>query len=254
VVAIVLVGVGEGNELAPVGVDDLSDPPHPETASRAAVTTPIEKSLRMSAAYSRLVRENAPMVEIAPGLRRWTSWHDQWEEDVGSLAAETSDGLVLIDPIDPPREVAQPDHVLVTVYWHGRSTGEIGAKRVWASTRSNKPLKGRGIEVTDPFRAGDELPGGIRAFQTARSAEVVYWLPDQRAVAVGDVLLGAGAKPQATSDPLRLCPERWLGKRTHHDLRKTLRPLLELPVERVLVSHGVPILSGGKHALSATLE
>ena len=194
------------------------------------------------------------MVEIAPGLRRWTAFHDHWEEDVGSLAVETSDGLVLIDPIDPPSEVAAADHVLITVYWHGRSTGTLGAKRVWASARSERPLKSRGIEVTDPFRAGDALPGGIRAFQTARSAEVVYWLPDQRAVVVGDVLLGVGAKPRPTSDPLRLCPERWLGKGTHDDLRRTLRPLLDLPVERVLVSHGEPILSGGKQALAAALD
>ena len=194
------------------------------------------------------------MLEVAPGLHRWTAWHDHWEEDVGSLAVKTNDGLVLIDPIDPPRELATPDHVLVTVYWHGRSSGELSARRVWASTRSNQPLKNRGIEVTDAFRAGDELPGGIQAFQTARSAEVVYWLPDQRALVVGDVLLGAGAKPRPTSDPLRLCPERWLGKGTHEELRKTLRPLLDLPVERVLVSHGVPILSDGKHALAAALD
>ena len=196
----------------------------------------------------------ASMLEITPGLRRWTAFHDHWEEDVGSLAVQTSDGLVLIDPIDPPNEVAAADHVLITVYWHGRSTGTLGAKRVWASARSERPLKSRGIEVTDPFRAGDALPGGIRAFQTARSAEVVYWLPDQRAVVVGDVLLGAGAKPRPTSDPLRLCPERWLGKATHDDLRRTLRPLLDLPVERVLVSHGEPILSGGKQALAAALD
>lgn len=193
------------------------------------------------------------MLEIAPGLRRWTARHEDWEEDVGSIAVETSDGLVLIDPIDPPRGVAA-DHVLVTVYWHGRSTGGIGANRVWASARSNRPLETRGIEVTDAFHAGDELPGGIRAFQTARSAEVVYWLPDQSAVVVGDVLLGAGAKPRPTSDPLRLCPERWLGKGTHDELRRTLRPLLDLPVESVLVSHGVPILSGGKQALAAALS
>jgi hypothetical protein len=193
------------------------------------------------------------MLEIAPGLRRWTAWHGHWEEDVGSLAVETSDGLVLIDPIEPPRDVQKPDHVLVTVFWHGRSTGELGAERVWAPTRSAQPLRNRGVDVTDAFRETDALPGGIRAFQTARVAEVVYWLPDQKAVVVGDVLLGAGAKPHATSDPLRLCPERWLGKASHKDLRESLRPLLELPVERVLVSHGEPVLRDGKRALGAVL-
>jgi glyoxylase-like metal-dependent hydrolase (beta-lactamase superfamily II) len=160
---------------------------------------------------------------------------------------------VLVDPLEPPPDVRGADHVLVTIYWHGRSTEETGAKRVWASTRSAQPLRNRGIGVTDVFRAGDELPGGIQAFQTPRAAEVVYWLPEQRALAVGDVLLGAGAKPRPTDAPLRLCPERWLGKGTHDDLRASLRSLLELPVERVLVSHGRPVLSDGRDALAAAL-
>lgn len=193
------------------------------------------------------------MIEVAPGLRRWTAYHDDWEEQVGSLALETDDGLVLIDPIDPPRGLRKPDHVLLTVFWHGRSTAELKAKRVWAQTRSAQPLRNRGVDVTDAFSPGDELPGGLEAFATARVNEVVYWLPKQRSIAVGDVLLGAGAKPRATSDALRLCPERWLGKRTHDDLRETLQPLLELPVQRVLVSHGEPVLRAGKAALARVL-
>jgi glyoxylase-like metal-dependent hydrolase (beta-lactamase superfamily II) len=194
------------------------------------------------------------MDQLAPGLRRWTAWHDEWEQDVGSLAVETSDGLVLIDPIDPPPELRRPAHVLITVFWHERATADLGGGRVWAPTRSARPLESRGISVTDPFRAGDELPGGIQAFQTPRVSEVVFWLPEHRAVAVGDVLLGAGAKPRATSDPLRLCPERWLGKASHDDLRTSLRPLLDLPVEQVLVSHGEPVLRDAKAALAAVLR
>jgi glyoxylase-like metal-dependent hydrolase (beta-lactamase superfamily II) len=173
---------------------------------------------------------------------------------VGSLALETSDGLVLIDPLDAPPDLGHADHVLVTVYWHGRTTRSVDAKHVWAPKRSAQPLRNRGIAVTDAFRAGDELPGGIRAFQTARAAEVIYWLPQQRALAVGDVLLGAGAKPRPTDERLRLCPERWLGKRTHDDLRASLRPVLELPVERVLVSHGLPVLGDGEAALATVLS
>ncbi len=192
--------------------------------------------------------------EIAPGLRRWTAFHDHWEEQVASLALETDDGLVLIDPLEPPRALRRPDHVLLTVYWHARSTKDLEPGRVWAPSRSAQPLRNRGVDVTDAFTAGDELPGGLGAFQTARVNEVAFWLPAQRAVAVGDVLLGAGAKPRATDDPLRLCPERWLGKHTHADLRETLRPLLGLPVERVLVAHGGPVLRSGRRALEHVLS
>jgi glyoxylase-like metal-dependent hydrolase (beta-lactamase superfamily II) len=190
------------------------------------------------------------LAEIAPGLRRWTAQHKEWREDVGCLAVETDDGLVLIDPLDPPRKLPSPAHVLLTVHWHARSTR---ARSVWAHRRAVRMLANRGVEVTRPFAPGDALPGGIRAFETPRPGEVVYWLPRQRALAVGDVLLGAGAKPRATDAPLRLCPERWLGKATHDDLRASLAPLRELPVVRVLVSHGQPVLRGGARALADAL-
>jgi glyoxylase-like metal-dependent hydrolase (beta-lactamase superfamily II) len=191
--------------------------------------------------------------QLAPGLRRWTAWRDGWDEDVGCVAVDTDDGLVLIDPLDPPAEVSKPAHVLVTVFWHDRSIKDVGAPRVWAPSRSKRPLESRGVTVTDT--ADGELPGGIRAFTTPRPSEVVYYVPQAQALVVGDVLLGAGAKPRATDDPLRLCPERWLGtKATHDDLRASLAPLLDLAVERVLVSHGAPVLANGKRELERVLR
>jgi glyoxylase-like metal-dependent hydrolase (beta-lactamase superfamily II) len=190
------------------------------------------------------------LAEVAPGLRRWTAWHEEWEENVGCLAVDTDDGLVLIDPLDPPGELSQPEHVLLTIHWHARSAQ---APHVWAHKRTARLLGNRGVELTDPIGSGSPLPGRIEAIETARPGEVAYWLPRQRAVAVGDVLLGAGAKPRDTGAPLRLCPERWLGKATHDDLRESLAPLLALPVSRVLVSHGKPVLRGGAAALAAAL-
>ena len=169
------------------------------------------------------------------------------------MAVDTDDGLVLIDPLDPPGDLGTPAHVLLTIYWHDRSTRETGAKHVWSSRRAARPLGNRGVAVTDDVARG-ALPGGIRAFPTARAGEVVYWLPDERAVVVGDVLLGAGAKPRATDAPLRLCPERWLGSKSHDDLKASLRPLLELPVEQVLVSHGEPVVADGQRLLAAVLR
>jgi glyoxylase-like metal-dependent hydrolase (beta-lactamase superfamily II) len=190
------------------------------------------------------------LTEIAPGLRRWTAWHEEWKQDVSCVAVDTDDGLVLIDPLDPPRELGRPEHALVSVFFHARSTK---ARHVWAEARIVRRLASRGVEVDHPFTAGDPLPGGIRAIQTARPSEVAYWLPRQKTVFVGDVLLGAGAKPHATDEPLRLCPERWLEGASYDDLRASLAPLLDLPVTRVLVSHGEPVLRGGARALETVL-
>ena len=190
-----------------------------------------------------------PAVQAEP-LTRWTSFSDAWREEVGSVAVQSSDGLVFIDPLSPPPDLGEPDHTLITVFFHARDA----RGRVWAPARIVRRLDNRGVTVTDPFAPGDTLPGGIRCFETAREGEVVYWLLEQRALVVGDVLLGAGAKPRATADPLRLCPARWVGPGGLDALRASLRPLLELPVEQVLVSHGLPVLSGAHAALEAALS
>jgi glyoxylase-like metal-dependent hydrolase (beta-lactamase superfamily II) len=103
--------------------------------------------------------------------------------------------------------------------------------------------------VTDAFRPGDALPGGVQALATVRGGEVVYWLPEHRSLVPGDVLLGNGTRG------VRMCPESWLPSgRTHADLAASLEPALELPVRRVLVSHGDPVLRGGKRALEEALR
>ena len=206
------------------------------------------------------------VAEIAPGLWRWTGWHEEWREDVGSVYCETEDGVVLVDPIVPPedadrfwqaldRDVRRLEarvHVLVTVYWHTRSAAAMVERygaRVWAATRARAAVARRAGVVTDSFRPGDRLPGGIEARPTVRGGEVVYWIPRHSALVPGDVLLGDGA------GGARMCPESWLpGAKKHADLAESLRPLLDLPVERILLSHGDPVLSGGAEALAHVLN
>lgn len=192
------------------------------------------------------------MDELRPGLRRWTAFHPEWKEDVGCVAVDTDDGLVLIDPLAPPADLPPAAHVLITVYWHTRDTSEVLRRtpdaRVWAASGSGSAAVGRRTGLTDAFRPDDPLPGGIEAFRTARGSEVVYWLPQHRALVPGDVILGA------EGGGLRLCPRSWLSeKMTLEDLAESLRPLLDLPVTRVLVSHGEPVLTGGRAALERAL-
>jgi glyoxylase-like metal-dependent hydrolase (beta-lactamase superfamily II) len=203
--------------------------------------------------------------EVAPGLWLWTSYHEEWKENVGSVYCETRDGALLIDPLVPSdaaehfwrsldRDVERAGgtvHVLVSVFWHTRSAAAMVERygaRIWAPRSGKAAIARRAGVVTDAFRPGDALPGGVEAYATARAAEVVYWLPEQRALVPGDVLLGAAG------GEVRMCPESWLpGKTGHKELAESLRPLLDLPVERVLVSHGAPVLEGGSAALAAAL-
>ena len=206
------------------------------------------------------------VLEIDDGLWRWTAHHPEWNEDVGCTYVATEDGAVLIDPLVPPEDTAKfwkaldrdvkrmkgRVHVLVTVFWHARSAAEMRERydaRIWAVKSGKAAIARRTGAVTDPFAIGDELPGGIEACRTARAAEVVYWVPEHSALVPGDVLIADG------KGGAKMCPADWLpAKVTHRDLAASLRPLLDLPVRRILLSHGRPVVTGGGRALERALE
>jgi hypothetical protein len=207
------------------------------------------------------------VTRIADGLWRWSTYYGEWRDEVGSVYLEADDAIVLIDPLVPEerdeaerfwraldRDVERaraPVHVLVTVFWHVRSAAEVVRRyrgRLHAVSRARAAIERRAGLTSVVFRPGDALPGGVEALPSGRATEVVFWLVAHAAVVPGDVLLGdAGGG-------VRLCPESWLPSGVGHArLRTALAPLLELPVERVLVSHGAPVLGGGHDALAKAL-
>ena len=102
--------------------------------------------------------------------------------------------------------------------------------------------------MTDVFRPGDPLPGGLEAHVARPRTEVVLWDPAARALIPGDTLLGA------EGGGLRMCPRGWLPQSaTIEQLRSKLLPLVELEPEMVLVSHGEPVLANGRDALATAL-
>ncbi len=122
--------------------------------------------------------------------------------------------------------------VLTTLAPHRRSREEV-SRRYGASTS----------------RAKRDLPAGVESIVLRGAAETMFWLPEVRTLVPGDRILGA------EGGGLRLCPESWLYwvKVDLEGLRSLLEPLLVLPIERVLVSHGEPVLSDGAGALRRCL-
>lgn len=199
--------------------------------------------------------------EVDPGLWLWTSFHEEWKQDVACAYLEAPDAVCLIDPLvpseDPERflraldrdveRLGRPVHVLVSVFWHARSARELAERydaEVWAPSRARLAVERRAGRAR-AFRPGDALPGGVEAHETARSNEVVLWLPSHRSLWAGDVIL----------EGPKLCPDSWLpGAVTQEDLRLSLLPLLDLDVERILLSHGESVLADGRAALRRLLE
>lgn len=207
------------------------------------------------------------VTRIADGLWRWSTYYGEWRDEVGSVYLEAEDAIVLVDPLVPEetdeaerfwraldRDVERagaPVHVLVTVFWHVRSAAAMVRRyrgRLHAPSRARAPIERRAGLRPDVFRAGEPLPGDVEAFASGRATEVVFWIPAHRAIVPGDVLLGDA------DGGVRFCPESWLPDGVGHEaLRVSLAPLLELPVERVLVSHGTPVLENGHAALAKAL-
>ena len=201
------------------------------------------------------------LVQILPGLWRWTTSHPAWRpgarsgspgdwpREVGSVLFEAADATVLIDPLVPDdggdallrrldraiRERSLPVSILTTIQFHRRSRDML-AERYGASTS----------------RARNRLPAGVESFPIRGAGETMFWLAEHRALVPGDRIIGA------KGGGLRTCPDSWLGYLPSGlsvaKLRARLRPLLELPIEAVLVSHGDPVLRAGRAALARALE
>jgi hypothetical protein len=198
----------------------------------------------------------ADLTEIDAGLWRWTARHPEWvagakpespgdwPPEVGSVAHESGGALTLIDPLLPAEaeglrawldeRAAAAERVVVanTIKWHRRSRDEV-AERYGASTS----------------RARGALPEGVEPVPIRRAGETMFWLPKPAALVPGDRLIGD------RRGGLRLCPRSWIGYTgsTLDEVREALRPLLELPVQRVLVSHGEPVLRNGRGAIERAL-
>ena len=214
--------------------------------------------------------------ELRPGVWRWTLPHPEWTPEaaardgwgkiVSSFFLRTGGSLLLVDPLAPPpdsleherfwsaldRDVEDhgaPPHVLLTVFWHARSTQEVATRyagtSVWVHEAAAREF-GERVAFTHTFALADALPGGARAIDAHRRGEVLFWVPEHRALVAGDVLLGTA------EGGVRVCPDSWLPPGVDPAaFRTSLRPLLELPVDLVLLAHGDPVFEHGRQALAA---
>jgi len=193
--------------------------------------------------------------EIAPGLWHWTARHEHIRMNVSSycLLAER----VLIDPLIPQEGLSWfeahgvPEHVLLTNRHHDRDAWRL--RDVFDCTvhcvRSGlHELDGRG--PVEAFDFGDELPGGVIAYEVDVICpdETALYMPAHRALACADgvVRLSGEGELGFVPDELMDDPEE-----TKARLRDAYRRLLDLDFDHLLLAHGEPVIASGKEALRA---
>jgi hypothetical protein len=197
------------------------------------------------------------VVDIAPGLWIWRLEHPAWKPDVDwqqvvtCVCVDAGRERWLLDPLLPPDDSAEvwnrlderpptgvavltPDHM--RPIWGDRQTWSMDAVvrrygcRAYGPGAFDADMGPPETEV-QTILPNHELPGGLLAFRDPRGwNETPLWLPEHRTLVFGDALTErAGA--------LRV----WMSP-THEDRALLdLRGMLDLPFERVIISHGEPV-------------
>ena len=209
------------------------------------------------------------MRELRSGLWHWQAphpgWRDTepWDKNVSSYAIADEGRLLLFDPLAVPGELAdlasgRETAIVLTAPWHERDAESL-VERLGAPVYTPLPdsaqdlmdrygltaeqagdgspdvvwLLREGKGEARLYSAGDRLPFGADVFEGHKKNDTVLWIESRRAVISGDTLVDFGQGLEIN--------ERWLPPGvTREEIAAGLRPLLELPVEHVLATHGGP--------------
>jgi glyoxylase-like metal-dependent hydrolase (beta-lactamase superfamily II) len=199
----------------------------------------------------------------------WKAPHPQWEasepwgHEVSSYAIDDGERLLLFDPLAVPAKIKElaadrEAAIVLTCPWHERDSRRL-VERLGTPVYTPLPdtaeylmetygltaeqagdgspdvvwLLKEGIGEAHPYAAGDRLDVGVEAFPGQKPNDTVLWIESHRAVVAGDTLVDFGRG-------LEINP-RWLRPdMTREQVAEGLRPLLDLPVEHMLATHGAP--------------
>jgi glyoxylase-like metal-dependent hydrolase (beta-lactamase superfamily II) len=185
--------------------------------------------------------------DVVEGLWLWRATHpawsrgSDWEPLVTSTVVEAGEEVAVLDPLAPPDAahevwarldsrrptlvaVLKPDHVRdVDVFVRRYAARAFGPYLFWRDDIPETEL--------EPIDPGTELPGGLVALYDGRGrSETPLWVPRHRTLVFADALTAPGGE-------LRVWTTPWHEERA----LPALRALLDLPFERVIVSHGEPV-------------
>jgi hypothetical protein len=200
---------------------------------------------------------NVDIIDLAPGLWIWRldhpAWRPEvdWQQVVTCVCVDAGNERWLLDPLLPPDDareiwrrldqrpptavaILKPDHLRET--WADRKICSVDAlvRRCGclafgpASWDPDMRAPETQVQTILPDR---ELPGGLRAFRDPRGwDETPLWLPEQQTLVFADALT-------ERAGVLRV----WMSPTHEERALPDLRAMLDLPFERVIISHGEPV-------------
>jgi len=185
--------------------------------------------------------------EVGTGVWHWQAPHPEWtpvedqdwdQSDVSSYAVDEGEWLLLFDPIAVPDEMSslasqRETAIVLTSPWHQRDALSL-AERLDAPIYVPPPDREPDPIGGTVFKAGDQLPIGVEAFPGREDPfDVVLYVESRGIVVAGDTLVDRGRGIEILDEWL---PEGVI----REQVVEGLRPLLHLPIELVLPTHGPP--------------
>jgi glyoxylase-like metal-dependent hydrolase (beta-lactamase superfamily II) len=197
--------------------------------------------------------------DIVSGLWVWSSPHPDWSPEsdfdgpVTSTCSSVGDEVIVFDALAPAPDAeeawsrldAHPPTVAVVLKPDHVRDVDLFVRRYGARAYGPwlfYPHDGPRSQLT-AVEPGSELPGGLLALYDGRGrGETPVWIAEHRTLVFADAL--AAPRGQLLVWDCPALKERAL---------PALRALLELPFERVIVSHGQPVHDRAAYERALTL-
>jgi glyoxylase-like metal-dependent hydrolase (beta-lactamase superfamily II) len=202
------------------------------------------------------LKESVKMREILTDVFTWPWFSQPHGYNFNGHFIRHADGNFCIDPVEPSDEVLEEiagagvARILLTNRNHSRAANKVRA-RTGAPTAihaADAPhARKEGAELDDELKPGDKVgPFFVVGVPGKSSGEIALHWPERKILLVGDAIVG---------DPpgrCKLLPDKVVDDPAR--LRESVRGLLALEFETLLVGDGEPILQSAKQRLRELVE
>jgi glyoxylase-like metal-dependent hydrolase (beta-lactamase superfamily II) len=198
-----------------------------------------------------VVEEEVRMREIVSGILTWPWFSEAHGYNFNGYLVRDAAGALCIDPVEPPADILeaiareQVGRILISNRNHVRAANRIRG-RTGARTLIHRAdadyARRQGAEIDGELRVGETIgPLVVLGVPGKSAGEVAFHWPEHRLLVVGDAVIG---HPPGACSLLR---ERVMDDPTA--LRASVRHLLEIDFDCLLVGDGEPIVTGAKERL-----
>jgi glyoxylase-like metal-dependent hydrolase (beta-lactamase superfamily II) len=196
------------------------------------------------------------MREILPGIFTWPWFSAPHNYDFNGYFVALPEGNLCIDPVEVPPEALSDfgrrgvQRILLSNRNHVRDANRVRSRtnaRTAIHPADAAYARSQGAEIDEELAVGQYVgPLAVVGVPGKSPGEVAFHWPERRILFSGDCVIGNPAgqcgllRDKVMDDP--------------NGLRASVRKLLDLDFDTLLVGDGVPILSGAKERLRALVD